>query len=185
MRPIILMVLFSLWPGLALAEPCWWSDADHGQLGFVGQIEGRAFDGRFTAFAVSVCLDEADKLASARIRVEVDTASADSGNPDRDRMMSGSSFFASRDFPTAVWQTESLRPDGEGFLAFGELELRGIRVEQPVELRFDFSSEVPRLSGEARVSRLAYEVGTGEFADPDFIADTVDVHFELDLREQR
>jgi|GEM_PF-529503 len=180
---IVGVVLFLVSTGLQAASSCWISDADHGELRFNGSVEGNGFSGVFESFSVEVCLADADDPTSARITVEVDVASANTRNRDRDETLLGPEFFAVETFPVASWQSDSIVATEDGYLAEGELNLRDVSADQPVHLRFELSGESPTLEGHAEILRLRYNVGTGEFEDTDFVRNRVDLEFSLELED--
>lgn len=173
----LLMVL----PGLALAD-CFRADQDDGELKFVGVAEGNRFTGTFGEFSVTLCMDERD-LTTAGIEVVVKTASADTGDSQRDSELHGENFFHVEEFPEATWKSDDVSADGDGVVAEGELKLRGVSASQPVRLNLS-DDDVPVLSGSAEIMRLDWNVGTGDedFEDTDFIRNRVDLEFELQLQ---
>lgn len=188
MAPGLIPILWLAAAGLTAALPataasdCYQADAGDGELLFDGVLDGTPFTGSFNAFSVSLCL-EGDDLAGAEIRVSVDTASGDTGNRQGNAALRGEEFFHIARFPEAVWTSVAVRPDGEGYLAEGELTVRGATAAQPVHLRFE-AGEPARLSGHAEILRLDWQVGTGEFADTDFLRNRIDLRFELTLRKK-
>jgi polyisoprenoid-binding protein YceI len=188
MAPGLIHALLLAAAGLAAAvpataaTPCYGADANDGELLFDGVLDGTPFTGSFNHFTVSLCL-EGDDLAGADIRVSVDTASGDTGNRQGNAALRGEEFFHIARFPEAVWTSLAIRPDGDGYLAEGELTVRGVTAAQPVHLRFE-PGEPARLSGRAEILRLDWDVGTGEFADTDFLRNRVDLRFDLTLRKQ-
>lgn len=165
-------------------EHCFHGNADSGALEFRGVAEGSRFSGRFRDFEVRVCVDD-DHPESARIEVTVATGSATVGNRQGDAALVDDDLFAVDRYPQAVWVSQALEPKEDGYLATGELNLRGVSASQPVLLQFDHSDVGLGLSGSAEILRLAYGVGQGEFDDPDFIRDRVDLSFDLLLSADR
>ncbi|GAB4180141.1 MAG: hypothetical protein Kow0020_16140 [Wenzhouxiangellaceae bacterium] len=166
---------------------CYAGGADSGKLEFRFALDGREFDGHFNAFSVHYCMPEADPGAG-NIEVEVELDSVETGNRERDSTLRGPDFFDVAAHPVSRWRsTEVTALDSGGWRADGVLELKGREGTQAI--RFDLSEQADRLhlvgrftmTGEARVHRLAFDVGTGEFADPDFIRDAVDVRFDVRL----
>lgn len=168
-------------PGLALAD-CFRADQDDGELKFVGVAEGSRFTGRFGEFQVTLCMDGRD-LGTARIDVVVKTASADTGNRQRDSELHGENFFHVDEYPEATWKSDEVSEDGDGVIAQGQLSLRGVTADQPVRLSLS-DDDIPVLSGSAEIMRLDWNVGTGDedFEDTDFIRNRVDLEFELELQ---
>jgi len=169
-----------LLPGLALAD-CYQADESDGELKFVGVADGNRFTGEFGEFTVSLCMDEHD-LASADIEVVVKPASADIGDSMGNRELLGEHFFHVDEYPQAEWESTEIRAEGDDFVAEGELTVRGISKDQPVQLSLS-GDKPPVLSGSAEIMRLDWNVGTGEdFDDTEFIRNRVDLEFELRLQ---
>ena len=149
-------------------------------LGFAGNYQGEAFSGRFAKFTPAIRFDPAD-LATARFDVRINVASASTGNPDYDGEMLGAAFLDSVARPEARYVATKFRAlGGNRFVAEGQLTLRGIT--QPAPLTFTWTAgAAPVLEGEAVLKRLAFDVGTGDWSDPEVIADEVKVVTRLVL----
>lgn len=149
-------------------------------LGFTATYQGEAFEGRFAKFTPTLRFDPAD-LAGSRFDVRIDLASADTDNEERDGMLVGAEFFDSGKEAQAVYVAEKFRALGGGrYVADGTLTLRGIR--KPVPLEFSWTpGAAPVLDGKAKLSRLAFGVGTGDWADTALLPDEVVVKTHLVL----
>ncbi|KAA2285182.1 YceI family protein [Arenimonas fontis] len=151
------------------------------RLDFSSSYEGEAFEGRFRRFEARIAFDP-DAPQSCRFEVRIALASADTGLPERDDMLMEREFFDVGRQPMAYYRADRCRalPDG-GFVAEGRLGLRG--VERPVPLCFRWiPGESPVLEGEAGVDRLAFGVGTGDWADTDLIPAEVAIRTRVPLR---
>lgn len=170
----------------ALAETCYSGGNTDGTLEFHGAVEGSGFTGSFGEFDVRYCMDEGDP-ASGRIEVRVALASADSNNRDRDEALLGEEFFDVDRFGHSTWTSTSIEADGEGYRADGELTLRDITAPQSIEFTLSPDGEDLRaegafsMTGSSTVDRQTFGVGTGEFADPEFVRNRVDVEFDIAL----
>jgi len=65
------------------AATAWTTDPAQSRLDFTATLAGGDFDGAFRRFAADIEFDPAD-LEGSRFRVEIDTASAETGDADRD-----------------------------------------------------------------------------------------------------
>lgn len=179
-------LMLSAASGVAAEETCFSGTQDTGELTFSGAVEGTGFTGRFGQFSVEYCMP-AGGPSDGRIDVRVQLSSADTENRERDQTLKDEAFFAVEQYPEASWTSRSISAEGEAYVARGELELKGIRAEQAVNFtltpddgdllaRGEFS-----MRGGAEVDRLRFDVGTGEFSDPEFVRNRVDVSFEIRL----
>lgn len=155
--------------------------AQGSRLAFAGQFEGEAFSGRFPGFSTRLHFDPA-RPQDARLDVVIPLAGAVTGNRDRDDALRGADFFHVARFPQARYRAAGFRHLGsDRYSVDGVLSLRGI--EKPVTLEFTWTpGPRPVLAGRATVSRLAFGVGGGDWADttmlPDAIAVSTRVVFE-------
>lgn len=149
-------------------------------LGFTGIFQGEEFKGKFGDFQAAIRYDPAD-LSTARFDVTVQLASASTGDVDRDQSLPGSDFFNIAKFPTAHFITRSFRQQGDKVIAEGTLELKG--ASKPVNLEVDFT---PREGGatldvSAKLNRLDFGIGSGDFADTSTIGADVSINAHLEL----
>ena len=156
-------------------------DPANATLGFAGTAQGEGFEGRFRTFTAEIRFDPA-ALADSRFDVRIDLASADSANEERDSTLKGEEFFDVASAAQAHYLATRFRalPDGR-FAADGELTLRG--VTRPVVLTFAWTPGSPAvLDGEAMLKRLDFNVGGGDWADEETLANGVRVFTRLSLR---
>lgn len=164
----------------------WRADPERSTLGFEASAQGERFSGSFARFEPNIRFDPAE-LSTARFDVRIDLSSADTANSERDETLKGSDFFAVRSHPQARFLAERFRALDDGrYAADGQLTLRGLT--RPVTLVFSWQSGTPAvvegealLEGNSQLDRLDFELGTGDWADPDTIAHEVKVVTRLVL----
>jgi len=187
MKPLLILAALLAGAPVAAESRCYTGRADSGELTFSAAVEETGFAGRFAGFDVEYCMPEGAP-EDGRIVVGVAPGTADTGNRDRDEALLGPEFFAVEAHPRARWQSTGIARAGDGYRAQGELTLKGVTRSQPLRFTLmpDGAELVTRgtfsLSGTAEVDRQRFRVGTGEFADPEFVRDHVDVAFEVRLR---
>lgn len=175
-RTLPLLLLLTVAPAHAAD---WVAAPDQSRLGFTGTAQGERFEGRFGRFEPQIRFDPTD-LASARFEVRIEVASADTANAERDEALHSHDFFAVRRHPHATYVAETFRELGDGrYAADGELTLRG--VTRPVTLEFSWTAngEQAVLEGESVLKRLDFDVGGGEWADEEAVANEVQVRTRL------
>ena len=178
LRPVALLLAGLLLSASAAASD-WTADPENSTLRFVGGYMGEDFEGGFGAFSPQIRFDA--ETLQGRFEVAIDLASADTGDEEWNDYLQGRHFFDVRRFPQAHYRAERFERRGEGFVALGTLDLRG--VSRPVELAFEWAQDGDRatLEGRAELDRLAFEVGAGDWADPDTIGHRVEVRTRLAL----
>jgi polyisoprenoid-binding protein YceI len=157
------------------------ADAPQSRLEFVGVQAGAEFKGVFHKFTAEVDFAP-DALASSRIDVQIDMNSVDSMDKDRDATIRGKDVFDIAHNPTAHYVTKTITKSATGFAAVGALTLRGVTKDVPIELQFAPQAGGAKLSGSAKLNRLDFGVGQGDWKSTDTIADAVKINFSLVLK---
>jgi polyisoprenoid-binding protein YceI len=155
--------------------------AEQSRLEFVGVQAGAEFKGVFHKFTASVEFAP-DALASSRIDVQIDMNSVDSMDKDRDTTIRSKDVFDVSHNPTAHYVTKTITKTAAGFAAAGTLTLRGVTKDVPIEFQFAPAGAGAKLSGSAKMNRLDFGVGQGEWKSTETIADAVKINFSLVLK---
>jgi polyisoprenoid-binding protein YceI len=118
----------------------WVIDPAHSHVGFVVRhLVAAKARGRFGEFAGDIQV--ADRPEDSSVVVEIDAASIDTGQPDRDTHLRASDFFDVEQFPTIRFRSTAVRPVGDRrFDIAGELTVRG--VTKPVTLELELGGVV-------------------------------------------
>lgn len=150
-------------------------------LTFRGQYDGEPFEGRFARFDARITHDAANPAHTA-IEATIELDSADTGLVERDETLRGDEFFATARWPNARFVATACRTAAPRVSCDAELTIRDRTVRVP----FDFTW-TPLEGGRALLAakvvlrRLAFDVGTGDWADPALLADEVEVEVALEL----
>jgi polyisoprenoid-binding protein YceI len=118
----------------------WAIDPAHTTVGFSARHMGLStVRGRFTRLEGSIDVDPSDPT-SARGRVDIDLASVDTGNEQRDGHLRSGDFFEVENHPTMTFVITSATPiDDETIRIDGDLTIKG--VTRPVELLYRHAGE--------------------------------------------
>ena len=151
-------------------EGNWILDRSTSYVAFSGVQTGNRFEGRFTDFDVMINFDP-DDLSAAEIRGQVSTASAETGDRQRDEALPGETWFGSGEHPLAVFEARDVRAAGEGaYEARGTLAIRDVvrDVVLPFTLRIDGARAEAKAS--LTIVRSDYGVGRGsDFEDDKWV----------------
>jgi polyisoprenoid-binding protein YceI len=157
------------------------ADPGTSRLEFSGVQAGAEFKGVFHKFTAAINFAP-DALADARFDVEIDLNSLDTMDEDRDSTMRGVDIFDVAHLPTAHYVTRSFTKTASGYTAVGALTLRGVTKDVPVDFQFAATAGGAKLSGTAKLKRLDFGVGQGEWRSTKSVADDVNVSFALVLK---
>ncbi len=174
LRPVAVAAATLILSGAAAAQaPSWTVDHDESTLGFIASQGGSPFEGEFGRFEADIDFDPQD-LASSRAVVTIDVSSARTGSSDRDQALPTDPWFDAGSFPEARFETTGFRHlGGNEYEAEAELTIKDIT--RPVTLPFTLVIEGERADADGRLtlSRVDYDVGTGEWAGSGVVAHDV------------
>jgi polyisoprenoid-binding protein YceI len=156
-------------------------DPQQSRLEFVGVQAGAEFKGAFRKFSAAVDFAP-DALPSSRFDVQIELNSVDSMDKDRDTTIRGSDIFDVAHFPTAHYLTRSITKTAVGYTALGALTLRGVTKDVPIDFQFVPSAGGAKLDGGAKLKRLDFGAGQGDWKSTEWVADAVKISFSLVLK---
>jgi polyisoprenoid-binding protein YceI len=173
----------SLWVAVSTAGPVtsYSADPQQSRLEFVGVQAGAEFKGSFHKFNADVEFAP-DALASSHFDVQIDVKSVDSMDKDRDTTIRGPDIFDVAHWPTAHYVTRSFTKTATGYAAVGALTLRGVTKDVPIDFQFTPAAAGAKLEGSAKVKRLDFGAGQGDWKSTEWVADAVKITFSLVLK---
>lgn len=117
------------------AIPTWDIDATHSGVHFsVRHMVVAKVRGRFTAFGGAIAFDESAPERSS-VEVRIDTASVDTGVPQRDGHLRSPDFFDAEKFPAITFKSRRVET-GEGLQVTGDLTIRDTTREVVLPVEF-------------------------------------------------
>jgi len=136
------------------APVTWTIDPVHSELTFrVRHLLGRV-NGTFGEWKGSIVADPA-MLSAGQATIEVNVASIDTRNADRDKHLRSADFFDVEKYPTMTFTSRRLVQDGQKLRLEGDLTLHG--VTKPVVLTGAYAGKITDPWGK---ERLAFEAST-------------------------
>jgi polyisoprenoid-binding protein YceI len=157
------------------------ADPQQSRLEFVGVQAGAEFKGTFHKFTAAVQFAP-DALAGSHFDVQIDMNSVDSQDKDRDTTVRGADIFDVAHWPTAHYVTRSFTKTATGYAAVGALTLRGVTKDVPINFTFTPTAAGAKLEGSAKLNRLDFGAGQGDWKNTDQVANAVKVSFSLILK---
>jgi len=151
------------------------------QIGFTAMQLDVSVAGEFKSFTAAIGFDPA-RPESGKAEIGIDLASVSTGSDDADTLIKGRDFFDVAHGPRATFTSTRITRDGpDHYRALGRLTLKGRVADLAVPFTARSGPDGLWLEGSVPVSRLAYKVGVGEWADTGTLADSVQIHFRLHL----
>ncbi|RYF90956.1 MAG: YceI family protein [Caulobacteraceae bacterium] len=173
------VLLLAALPAAAAPAPAWTVDKAASKIAFASTFGGQGFNGGFGRWEAAIRFDP-NNLAGSSAVVSIDTASAFSGDKDRDAALKEPNWFSVKAFPKATYRTIGFKALGGGrYQATGTLTLRG--QSKPLTLPFTLviTGNQAKMTARVTVNRLAFGVGQNEWKKTNVIPDPVTVSIAL------
>ena len=159
----------------------WNVAADTSTVTFVGEQQGGKFNGKFEEFTATIDFDPASPAAGSISGVVV-LESVDTKDFDRDASLVEADWFDTANHPEATFESTSIEATADGFVAHGNLTLKG--KSKPVDLTFSFTQngDSATFDGKLSVNRFDFNVGAG-WNDTYMVGKDVSVEIKLSLSQ--
>jgi len=149
------------------------------QLTFAGKQMGVPTEGRFKKYTVKLAFDP-KKPEAAKIDVEVDLASIDTGANETDTEVKKPTWLNVSAFPTAKFVATSVKQVSPGrYEANGKLSIKGIGQDVRIPFTAQTAGGTTTFEGAFTLLRLQFKVGEGVWGDTDTVANEVQIRFRL------
>ncbi len=179
--PLLLSLVFATLSAWAATQ--WKTDPAQSSVKFTATQAGAEFTGSFQKFTTNIQFDPKD-LATSRFDVVIDLKSTATQDKERDDTLQSDDLFAVKRWPTAHYTASKFTAQTNGsFLASGTLTLRDVTKDVPVEFTFQPDASGGVLKGTAKIKRLAFGVGQGDWKETTWVGDDVKVQFSLRLQK--
>lgn len=128
-------------------------DRSHSNVSFtVRHMVVAKMSGGFKDFSGTIFYDEND-ITKSSVNVTIKAASINTQNERRDNDLRGDNFFNAATDSLITFVSKKIEPKGDGYIAIGDLTIRGVTKE--VELPFKILGKIE----DTRSKRLGIEAG--------------------------
>jgi polyisoprenoid-binding protein YceI len=164
----------------------WEIDPVHSEVGFaVRHMMVSKVRGKFDKFAGQIVTGQ--DLLQSSVTAEIEMASINTGQEQRDAHIRSADFFDVENHPTMTYRSTGVRAEGDHYVLDGDLTLKGVTRQVPLTL--ELNGFGPDAYGGTRAGFTA----TGEINRKDFgvdfggvqngvvvVADKVTLHLEIE-----
>ena len=122
----------------------WQIDPAHTHVGFsVKHMMVSTVRGQFKQYSGSLELDAKD-FSRSKFAGEIEVASIETGNGDRDAHLRTNDFFDAANHPKITFKSTKIEPKSEGeYVVHGELTIRGVTKPIALEVEYHGTSKSP------------------------------------------
>jgi polyisoprenoid-binding protein YceI len=140
---------------------------------------GVAMEGKFNTFTAQIAFDPA-RIANSRARISVALSSIDTGSVEANEEVAGKLWFDSKTYPQALFIASGIKPLGNNrYLARGKLSIKGKTLDINAPVTFQSEGKKGYFDGSFIIKRLAFNIGTGVWADLGTVADDIQIKFHI------
>lgn len=152
---------------------------DKSSIEFSYSQMGVPMDGRFRKFSSQLSFDPAQP-AAAKVAIDVDLASIDTGTPELDTEAAGKDWFNLKSFPTARFVATGIKPlGGNRYSVAGKLTIKGRSKDIVVPATFAAQGSAGVFAGQFTIRRGDFAIGEGAWSAFDIVANDVTVKFRI------
>lgn len=165
--------------GLAPKPTPWQVDYTNSHIRFRAEQAGAEFTGAWQRWSAEIRF-ASDSLATSAIHVSVEVAGIETRDEDRDATLLDPEWFDRARYPVVTFSTRAFRAVADGsFVADAMLTVKGER--HPINFTFTVTEKGPLrlLKGGARLDRHTLGIGTGEWEDPTWVGQHVEVEVQV------
>jgi len=163
-------------------------DPTHSSIGFaVRHMVVSKVKGYFNEYTATILYDDKD-ITKSNAEVTIKTASIDTRDAKRDEHLRTPDFFDAAKYPEITFKSKRIEKSGEGFVAVGDLTMRGVTKE--IQLPFTFAGVVTDpwgntrlgLSASTKLNRQDYGVSWSKSLDSGglVVSDDVEIAIEIE-----
>jgi len=161
------------------AAPVRWIVLPASRLEFESAWGGQPLGGRFKRWRADIVFSP-QALDRSKISVQVDVASVETGDAQRDASLPSGDWFDAENHPKATFTATRFESQGPGrFVAHGALTLRGVTRPAALPFRLEIVGGQAHATGALKIDRTAFGVGQGQFAATDQIPAAVTVRIDV------
>ena len=162
-------------------------DPAHSSVGFaVKHMTISTVRGQFGEFSGEFHVDEQD-FAKSSFEVRIKSASVNTQNQNRDNDLRSANFLDAENHPEIVFKSKRIEKSGEGYVAYGDLTIRGVTKEVP--LRFTAAGPIRGMRGRSvigveaatTINRQEFGVSWSRALDGGGLVVSDDVRIEINL----
>ena len=166
-------------PAYAAPAPSWVIEKAASKIGFTSSMSGESFSGSFRKWDAAIRFDPKN-LAGSSVTTTIDMTSAVTGDEDRDESLPSAQWFFTTKHPQATYAATKFKAlGGNRYQADGTLTMRGVAKPLSLPFTLTITGDTAKMTSAIDLNRLAFGVGSGEWASTTAVPANVRVDIVL------
>ncbi len=181
---LILAATLLLAPATALTagDKTFTPDTIHSHIGFSAKTLFKV-EGNFGKYSTAISGDP-DTLDNTKVLVEIDAASVNTENKNRDNHLKTPDFFDAAKYPKIVFTSTKVWKQGAQVMVQGTLDMHGIKKDLTIPFDPSFGkngagADTWSYEGSLKINRNDFGIGSDSIAAKISLKDTVELNLQL------
>ena len=168
----------TLAPVAASDAASWEIQSEVSHIRFSAKQEGEAFSGEFQTFSGTIQFDPTTP-ETGLVNISIPLSSVEAGSRDRNSTLPGKIWFSEKSFPVANFRSNGIAKKGDGFLAKGELTLKGktLPIDLPFDLKID--GDLAVMTARVDMDRTLWDVGAAPWNTDEWVSRNVALNIQV------
>jgi len=155
-------------------EANWAVDYEASEIAFSGTHDGNTFTGTFGTWSANINWND-DTLADNSATVTLETGSAETGTPLYDNTIDAVEWFNTGAFPSATVALSNFTAIDDAYTSDAAITLKDTTVTVPFPFTLTIDGDDATMTGTAKLSREAFNLGQDSDAGGDWVSLDIDV----------
>jgi polyisoprenoid-binding protein YceI len=160
------------------ASVVWHLESDNSAVTFQIKNFGKQVEGTFGGMKADINFDEKSP-AQSKLRATVQVKTIDTGIKKRDQDLMSEKYFDADNFPLIEFDSKSVSQTSNGYLAKGNLTIKGVTHEVILPFTFENKGDHGEFIGTLALDRLDYHVG----GKTKILGDHVSIRIKADVNK--
>jgi polyisoprenoid-binding protein YceI len=136
----------------------WHLQTEKSSVSFNIKNFGRKVNGTFAGMNADISFDEKDP-AKSKIDASIKVGTINTGNKKRDQDLMSEKYFNEAKYPTINFKSRSVSKTANGYIAKGDLSMKGISKEIAIPFTFENMGDHGEFKGTLSLNRRDFQVG--------------------------
>lgn len=156
----------------------WDIQAEASHIRFTATQESEPFSGGFAEFSGIIRFDP-DTPEAGMVDITIPLRTVDAGSKDRNSTLPSKVWFSTKKFPEAKFTSGNISKVDAGYLAKGELTLKGVSVPLDLPFALDIQGDTAVMTSTVDMDRTLWSVGAAPWDTDEWVSRSVTLDIKV------